>query len=443
MINGRLILKGELKLNSPALIGCGVKDNTDIDIIKDSEGKPYIPATSLIGVLRTAIKSSELAIDKFWGYTKDKDSLQSAIRCDDLTLIENYTEPVEIRDGIKINPKTGIVDEGAKYDYEIISTGTKFNLFMEVSYDADNKEIYTRMLKTIEEYLKGGQISIGAKTNSGLGRVKLENSKIYDFDFTKKPAVYYWLKQDLHDSLIRTDIEPYTIESMDFIINASFRLKTSLIVRSYSEDPQAPDAVHIKSAGEDIIPGTSLKGSIRARALRIANTIQGYDKGNRIIDELFGFVFDDEKEAKARERQKGDAKRGRLRIEEVTLPKFVSELQTRIKIDRFTGGTIESALLETKPLFAAKDSNDIKNIKITIRDYKPHEAGLMLLVLKDLWTGDIAVGGEKSIGRGVFKGIKAEIKFNGKVIVIDNDLNSLKPEDMKELEGFVSSFVSC
>ena len=42
----------------------------------------------------------------------------------------------------------------------------------------------------------------------------------------------------------------------------------------------------------------------------------------------------------------------------------------------------------------------------------------MLLVLKDLWLGDLAIGGEKGIGRGVFQGKSAVISLADEKIVI-------------------------
>lgn len=438
MINGRLILKGIIQLQSPALIGCGRAESTDIDLIKDSDGKPYIPATSLIGTLRTNIKPDGINLDSFWGYTNNTDSAQSAIRCEDLNIVSNGANAVEIRDGIKIDSKNGIVESGAKYDYEIIPKGVKFHIKMEVAYGVDNKETYAKMLKTIEHNLSSGMISVGAKTNSGLGSVKLTDAHIYDFDYSSKEAVLLWLKQDFDKKHEIKGIEPYATRYNDFVMNITLKLKTSLIVRSYSSSPDAPDAVHIKSGNEEIIPGTSLKGAIRARAERIENTIHN---NNQIVDELFGFVIDKKDEAQAKGKKKGDAKKGKIRIDEVTLPKFISELQTRIKIDRFTGGTIEAALFETMPLFALKEKDEeIKNIRITIKKCEPYEAGLMLLVLKDLWTGDLAVGGEKNIGRGVFEGVRAEIVFGGKRIVIDKELVSLSEQDKQSLERLLEDF---
>ncbi|MGB9711091.1 MAG: hypothetical protein ACPLZA_06345 [Thermodesulfovibrio sp.] len=50
-------------------------------------------------------------------------------------------------------------------------------------------------------------------------------------------------------------------------------------------------------------------------------------------------------------RSKENCKKGRILIEETVLEGYPEEVQTRIKIDRFTGGVIESALLETKEVW--------------------------------------------------------------------------------------------
>lgn len=86
----------------------------------------------------------------------------------------------------------------------------------------------------------------------------------------------------------------------------------------------------------------------------------------------------------------------------------------------------------------------VEFVTITIRDYKPHEAGLMLLVLKDLWTGDLVVGGEKAIGRGVFEGESATISFDGEKIELQKGVAPLTGADneKKKLQGCVDALVA-
>lgn len=431
MPKGKLILKGTIEILSPAIIGSGEDERSDLDVIKDAEGKPFIPATSFVGVLRHATENvSKDKLELFWG-TKESNEpekiRQSSLICNDL-LAKEYA--LTVRDGVKINNKKGIAETGAKFDYEIIERGSIFDLSLEVNLDGKDDDFKKRMLATIVNLLEDEKLRIGAKTNNGFGRIRLKEYKLYEFDFSKKSDAIAWFKYLQDESLpepVSLNTEPFKISKNQFVIDALFTIKNSLIVRSYNIDPYLPDTEHIRSGDDYVLPGSSTKGAIRARAERIVNTLS---KNANIITELFGMVD---------EKNKG-AKKGRLLVEETLLQGFPSEVQTRIKIDRFTGGTIETALLETKPLFRGKDEAEF-NIKITIDNYQNHEAGLMLLVLKDLWTGDLPVGGDKAIGRGVLEGKEARIIFNGKEITI-KDLESLKEEDQEALQKFVDAFVN-
>ena len=460
ILKGKILLTGKILLISPAIIGSGRDDITDVDVVRDIDGNPYIPGTSFAGVLRSAIDINSLSdqlknkVDFFWGTGKEKtkngknekktELRQSAVRVNDLLLIQpdqrkeksnslEDKEPISHRDGVKINNKKGIAEEGAKYDYEIIERGREFNLDIDITLDGIEDDFKKRMLATIINLLKEGKIRIGAKTNSGFGRIHLVDEKICIFDFSKKEDVLRWLKQDFTTvsklEVENSESDKFKIIPETFTISADFVIKNSLIVRSYNFDPDKADIENIRSNGKPVLPGTSIKGAIRARAERIVKTL---GKPESVISDLFGEV--DEK--------KKLAKKGRITVEESVIDGYPEEVQTRIKIDRFTGGTIESALLETKPLFSKKDGKVI-NLKITIRDYKDHEAGLMLLVLKDLWTGDLPIGGEKAVGRGVLEGRKAVIECDE----IEEEIEFKRISDLKEgernsLQNFVGALVN-
>lgn len=509
---GTIVLTGILQLNSPMMIGSGRSEVTDIDVLTDANGAPFIPATAFIGVLQHNIRDfvltkkslkkfkrtlrnkeqserilTQLApledqrystkyefmnalanavgreyaaacgdilvkcteySDKFkllWGFTREMTAIkkdeaskkiiehQSMIRCSDLKGIDKPGIP--IRDGIKIDGRTGIVEENAKYTFQVVERGAQFKFNLEADYSAETEPFVKQAMSTIYKTLlsKGG-ICLGAKTNSGFGEVHLlqESAACYKFDFSQKPDVAHWMTRNNWEN---HRIEPEALgDALDihpnrFSINASFWLKNSLIVRSYSADPDAPDATHITSNNDWILPGSSLKGAIRARAERIVNTL---NKPKELVENLFGFVVENEKE--------NNKKKGRIRVKEAVLPQFVSEMQTRIKIDRFTGGTIESALFETMPLFGGKPDKII-NLQLHVRDCQPYEAGLLLLVLKDLWTGDLAVGGEKNVGRGVFQGIQAEISWKDQTWTIPEHVQDMPEEQKKALNEYVRALM--
>jgi CRISPR/Cas system CSM-associated protein Csm3 (group 7 of RAMP superfamily) len=51
-----ILAKGKIELLTPALIGSGRAETTEMDVILDSDQKPFIPATSLLGSLKRHIK---------------------------------------------------------------------------------------------------------------------------------------------------------------------------------------------------------------------------------------------------------------------------------------------------------------------------------------------------------------------------------------------------
>lgn len=440
-IKGIVVLKGTIELKTPMLIGSGENDTSDVDVLLDVEGKPFIPATSFIGVLKNHLRTIKDSIDEndwniFWGYSEGDNSQQSCFSCSDL-----YSEQgskVVIRDGVAINRETGMAKSGAKFDFEVVERATEFSLKLIAQYNGDNEIFIKKMFNTIQQELKNSNLRIGAKTQSGLGKVFLKDETFLKYDFSNQQDVIKYFEKKEGSSFDFTD--KFDIKPKEFIIDAHFDTKTSMIVRSYSSNPSGSDAVHIQSKEDYILPGTSLKGAISSRAEKILRTKKRNGIADNIYNDLFGFVKKKEELKDANDKK---AQRSRLTIEENILPKekLVTELQTRIKIDRFTGGTISGALFDTMPLFR-KDKTEkekVVNIKMAIQDPKAYESGLLLLVLKDLWTGDLPIGGEKNIGRGVLEGVYAEISFENEESIKIADPNHLTENEKNKLQSYVDA----
>lgn len=530
-LNRKIIVKGKLRLDSPLIIGSGQSNLSDIEILKDDSEKPYIPSTSLCGVLRHYFEDNFSDIinkqqsNYFWGIHRpdkkylfcweeipgndnirliefliqnfnikwvktakieknddgktiivtseknvlslilndektnidlkindiiidnfivkaEKDKLniyfmdieiESALLCHDL-YTENSRINIKVRDGIKIDAKNGCAVDAGKFDYEVVEPGIQFNLFWEVPIRQKFDLItFRKIIATLISKLERGELSLGAKTNNGFGKCTLIDTKIFEFDFKQKEDVLQWLRQDFVNGKKKLEEVPYIKDENIFSIEAYFGIKSSFIVRSYPSDPAQPDAVHLSSNEKPILPGTSLKGAIRKRAIKIAKTLcipYAEDK----INELFGTVDMDRK----------INKKSRILVEEtiIDIENVVPELQNRIKIDRFTGGTIKSALFESMPLWNVNNSNSV-TVKLMIKDFKGWEVGLLMLILKDLWTEDLPIGGEKNVGRGILSGNMAIIKWNKKELKIekvDGKLKFSSITDAEELNGFVKQF---
>ena len=447
----KIILCGEIQNLTPLIIGSGKNDHCDIDILLDYKGIPFIPATSFLGVLRHAFTQKDSILkdefDKFWGNSYEKESFQSSIRCSDLYPFSNKFK-IKIRDGVKIDNARGIAEDKGKYNFQILEPGKWFKLRLEISVKENQKEYFEKMALCLKSILESGDFSVGARTQNGFGRLKGHNIKIMVYDFNKSSNIFKWLNnENIKDTTHELDqkypkASKLFISKINFIVNAKFILKTSLLINSGSNENF--NASHIKSINiskgkkeqQEVfaLPGTSVKGVIRARAEKIVQTLSQnvlvennceHTQESNIIKKLFGFVDTDKSNS-----NQTLSKRSKVIVQEKYLQEFKSYEQHRIKVDRFTGGAINGALFSSLPIGHNKKHENFKKdyieLSLKINKCKDYEAGLILLVLKDLWVGDCTLGSGKAIGRGVLKGIKADISFNNDEIFIRDKFDNLE-----------------
>lgn len=430
---------------------------------------------------------------------REKDT-QSLLIIDDAI----STKPIqaELRDGVRIKSDTRTADDGAKYDLELLQAGTEFPLCVELLLEKKEEEqtkqkVYEdELLKALALALQGlepqkdpndsesqnlsrsGEICLGMKKRRGFGRCKVKAWQVWQFDLTQDDKRLEWLlfehwctelspKRETYSS-IATALGVSLDEEEDkrdrFLIHATFKLVGSLVIRSgQNSTGRVPDVVHLKSHrpgksdAESVLSGTSLAGVLRHRAERIVNTLHEVNQQitKEIVNDIFGFVSDNKasKQPEANEaKKKPDAKASRLVVHEKVIEDATELVQNRIAIDRFTGGAYHGALFDEQPIFGSDKT--LVNIELELRNPKEHEIGLLLLLLKDLWTRDLPVGGESSIGRGRLQGRDAtltqyewdeEKKLQQKktwTIAQAGENQLLEVSEASRLEEFVQKLVS-
>ncbi len=88
-------------------------------------------------------------------------------------------------------------------------------------------------------------------------------------------------------------------------------------------------------------------------------------------------------------------------VDEVYFDKsFTQEEQPRIRVYRFTGGAMNGALFQDHPVRKGKGKQLAFPLRMTIKDCSDSEAGIVLLLVKDLMTGQITLGANRTIGYG-------------------------------------------
>lgn len=405
---GKILVGGELFLKTPLLIGDGLgedSENTrDIHVLRDQNGTPFIPGTSLCGVLREYAKS-RFDRKSFVELFGDANTMQSSLAIDDV-LLEGETA---YRDGVRIDGETGTADAGGKYDFEVVERGARgrLNILVTLRRKHDPDRIKNAIARLMRKLIDG--VRLGAMTSKGFGSIAVENIRAGLYDFGDRSDVAAWLKHTPPSKTIEPADASETLNPNDLLVEADFALNSSFIIRDCNTSEKHGDspinAVSLKSSGEFVIPGTRLKGVLRHRAEYILERL-GVDASK--LNELMGFSIDDKK------------LKSRFIVDETYLSneKVRAAIQTRTRLDRFTGGVMQNVLFTTKPVWKLDDRPSI-TIRFSIRNASAPEIGLALALLRDLWCGRVALGGEKSIGRGTLQGISARIAFDGQNYALD------------------------
>jgi CRISPR/Cas system CSM-associated protein Csm3 (group 7 of RAMP superfamily) len=445
-VNQRLVIQGDLTLVTPASFSNGdplygeTSGLTDLPLITDGRDPslPLLTGASLAGALRAYCneRQSDEFVARLFGDSGDNDE-QSRLLIDDAL---GQKPSTELRQGVKIDGKTRTAEDRKLYDRQLWSRGTCFPIRLEILFfENDNNDLRPNLLRTLLTALEGltnGDIRLGGRKNRGLGKVVVSSWRYRIYDMFKLKDLYAWLNEDAElnavedfDALARAlkVVQPLPDKRKMFQLEATFALENTLLIRSYpAPASNQPDMVHLQSGGKPILSGTSLTGALRARAVRILKTL-GY---NAKIAQFFGAEEDKTLIA------------SRLVVDETEIEKPAPELiHTRVSIDRFTGGALDKALFEQVPVFAS-DETRIK-VNLRLKQAQEAEIGLLLLLLKDLWTSDLPLGGESSVGRGRLRGLEATLSYNGKTWCLEangGEPSKLKIEGDKEaLEQFVNA----
>jgi CRISPR/Cas system CSM-associated protein Csm3 (group 7 of RAMP superfamily) len=495
----RIIVTGTLKLETPAQFGNGDSDAyTDMPLLVDEEtGRPLLPGTSLAGALRNYLRERQqgfeacypcrpvidkgdtteqaqkkeqsylkqlaeerdlYAVKLFGAHRQDSEGAQSP-----LIVYDALGNPanIEFRDGVSIDAATRTAKEDKKFDMQLLAAGSTFGLRFELLICAPESPTRVELFSALATALDGlakGELSLGARKRRGLGKCSVADWQVWQYRMDRTDDLLAWLiserprPEDWHAPVqpvqSRNIIEALSggisiLEDHRQQLNmiATFALDGSLMIRAgFGEADQGPDVSHIRSTrpGQNrpqaITPGTSWAGILRARAGRIVRTLGADDAtAHQFVNNLFG----------PEEIKTGmEARASRLIVSETQVDGGALLVQNRIKIDRFTGGAYEAALFEEQPLFG---SDARIRLELSVLNPTHAETGLVLLLLKDLWTGDLPIGGESSIGRGRLRGISAQMTQMGNTWQFDlpdskrPDELCLSGTDMNTLQSYIDA----
>ncbi|MEA3287954.1 MAG: RAMP superfamily CRISPR-associated protein [Candidatus Marinimicrobia bacterium] len=439
-ITGRILVSGTLVNTAPLRIGAGTDDKTDSDLVLDGSGKPYIPGTSWTGAAKDHFRQNfkdmdEKLLEIIFGSEGDdssKTAYQSAFISYDLPLM--HAAKMEIRTSTRINQKTGATEDKSLHDFELLAANNMFDFGFELvireAYK-DQTNALVKFVKTLINELQNGHISVGAQSVIGFGKVELSPVKWKHLEFPGDAAWWFTGSRKPDESLTVEKGDCFEAKNGLATIQGRFFLQDSILVKQdYTGEDENIDSEQMQSNGKNIIPGSSIRGVFRHRARKILNTCDIKDRVT-LENNLFGIVETSKRAQDGKEEQKDIALKGKLRVSESIIQGGHLEKQTRIRVDQFTGGVMDGALFSELPLWS--DGKTYIDLKLRINQADPVELALILQVIKDLWTGELALGGGGSIGRGKFYGEELTLNYQSKKVRILQEKSGLQIKDESSL----------
>lgn len=417
---------------TPLVLASGKAGNFfDVELVRDANGLPAIPGTTIAGILRHAVleRKDKKIESQLFGYQNENDGCSSSLEVswayvhdsknkihksfylkseieDDPILKELYIKENHNfkRDHVNLTDK-GVAKDTGKFDRYFVPTGSRFTFSIGLWSEKKEDSNWTEILNI----LFSPAFRIGAAGRAGYGKIKVIDIKIPSkeyFDLSKVEDINSFKNCTKEYELLKDgdDIEKIELKlqfPLGFRIGGGSRTfldsKHSADMLPYSEKviKWNGDIGIFDSIPRITIPGSSIKGAIRHRAAyHLARLNKKWvfeiedDDG---LSELFGYAInlkDSESIGKA----------GKLWFTDLYLEDTKTYELSRNSIDRFTGGTLDGALFQEENVYSNKVYATCiyldKRINKDSCEYKAFE-----WAIEDLKTGRLALGG--GVGHGL------------------------------------------
>lgn len=436
-----------VEADTPIAIGTGREDIvTDAPVVRDVNGLPYIPATSLTGVIRHALRIGKEDKNVVFGYHDKNGGQGSRLILTDAVMIgeegnamdgicnipndDFYSHYIEknVRQHVRITDK-GVADTKGygKFDNEVVYKGTRFVFEMELLSDETKVEDFENSLNQLYDET----FRIGGGTRCGYGKLKVKKREQVTLDMMDAKDRRAYLKKSsslsspwefenarVHEKGRTSASTGWTkyelkLEPLDFMLFGS-----GMGDEEADNTPMTDIVVEWNEQGKPcfskqktLIPATSVKGALAHRTAYhfnkrkgiIAENLKSKEERNKYVggcndavQALFGASVDDVANKRG--------KRGNVILSDVIQHDVETKVFHHNKIDYFTGGTIDGALFQEKSIWGKGKSYELE---ILVDNNALADEDVKLAFeqsLEDLCEGLLPLGGVTGRGNGVFSG---------------------------------------
>lgn len=425
MANKILIYKFNLKTKTPLRIG----GDDDKEILKDRDNNPILFGSSLGGAIRRYLENiySEEEVFDFMGGRLDGDNIkfiQSQIIIEDAKIIGE----VGIKEGTKIDGEFGSAEYKMKYIYKYIEPNANITFNIEVQASDEKYELINNMMCNIAYGFNSGNIKLGSQKNNNFGLVNIISLKKHCWNLETVEGINQYIDYKDNEGIediLKWETVDYKAAAIKDIENNDFEITmTGVFPYGVYQNFKKDGVMGLK---DDLIPASSIKGLLRHNFEKILNNTNIEAGSNEeTINKKIEFIFGDNEKSGTIQcfdiNFLGDPQYNEIEIintegnkKEENKEKKPDEM-VYVKIDRFTGGNIDRALLKQK------ENRGEAVIKVKVKNEKEKiENGALLPILYtilEIGNGRLPIGGKTSIGLGEFKTNTIEIK-HGNVVCND------------------------
>jgi len=383
----RVIIEGELTALSDLHVGAATQalpegeEPVGNDIMLDCMEQPYIPGSSLRGLLRALIGAGSPAGISLFGQARlTEEEKAGKLRVYDARVIQRVA--LVTRSRIKKNPVTATAEDKHLIHDQVVPRDSRF--LVRLQADGIRKSEVKILLQALQCLGSGSpDARLGAGKSIGRGHIRWRALDMLGLD---SEAFEKWLDSD--DALEEAGWVSIELPEDEMVSEYEqwclrFVFDEPVLINDPGNKGE-PDLRYLREDNRLLITGASLKGLFRARARRILMTIaSGSVRVDSLVDEMFGsadgisrWFFDDIL----------------AQITEV-------HQQTIIAVDRFTGGVKAGAMLNLEAAVAAP-AEAVVSAHIEIPGWQKL---IWLYCLRDAMEGDLNIGWGAARGFGAFQ----------------------------------------
>ena len=438
-LNHRYIARIKVEAITPLFVGSGGASLiTDALAVRDHNGLPMIPGTSLTGVLRHSLEDFSKGNNNWndiFGYQgKDNDGLGSrliissgylvlgngkiaeGLNTEISSEILSKFQKLPTRQHVKITHK-GVAEDKGLFDNEVVYAGAQFIFEIELKGTKADEDSWKQIIKEI----KSPSFRIGQGTRDGYGNLKVIGlyEKVYNLENENDFEAYLNLNHSLNSIEIEhleeeenNNTADYTLDLTpdDFFIFSEGFGDAEVDNKPTEEEIIVYNDGKIDFENRTLIPASSIKGAIAHRTAFHYNKLNKF-YADTINEDLKNYVEENNQAVKTLFGEKAQVVNGNMLGERgiVILDDLYyddidnSKIFNHVAIDRFTGGGIDGALFSEKVSYKKDKKITLKiNLFETVEDTDIIKA--LEEALKDICRGLLPLGGMTTKGFGMFTG---------------------------------------